>query len=81
MVRAGDMKMEVTLDRASRDSIKSLVKAIDRLSDAIVNGDDVEALADNPEHVATLRRLVEDVKKRDIWRPRDSSRPTFEESM
>ncbi len=79
MAREGGMVF--ALDRASRDSIKSLVKAIDRLSDAIVNGDNVETLADNPEHVATLRRLVEDVKKRDIWRPRDSSRPTFEESM
>jgi hypothetical protein len=62
MVRAE--KLEMSLDRASRDSIKSLVKAIDRLSDAIVNGEDVETLVDDPVNVATLRRLVEDVKAR-----------------
>lgn len=56
--------IEVTFDRQARDSIRSLVNALDRLSAAIVNGDDVEALASDPENVEALRRLVEDVKAR-----------------
>ncbi|HEY9818204.1 MAG TPA: hypothetical protein V6D20_20725 [Candidatus Obscuribacterales bacterium] len=62
MAKAGDMKMEVGLDRVSRDTIRSLVTAIDRLSDAVLGGVDPEVLSDDPAHVATLRRLVEDVK-------------------
>ena len=57
--------VEVTLDRQARDSIRSLVNAIDRLSAAIVNGEGVEALASDPENVEVLRRLVEDVKSKD----------------
>lgn len=57
--------VEVTFDRQARDSIRSLVGAIDRLSDAIDSGVDVETLAGyDPENVAILRRLVEDVKAR-----------------
>lgn len=62
MAKMADMKMEVTLDRQARDSIRSLVNALDRLSAAVVNGDDVGTLASEVEHVETLRRLVEDVK-------------------
>ncbi len=64
MARVGDVKMEVTFDRQARDSIRSLVNAIDRLSAAVVNGDDVGTLASEVEHVETLRRLVEGVKAR-----------------
>jgi hypothetical protein len=56
--------MLFAFDRASRDSIRSLVAAIDRLSDAVVAGVDPQDLTDDPENVATLRRLVEDVKAR-----------------
>lgn len=67
MARAGDMKIEVTLDRQARDSIRSLVKAIDYLA-ATINSDaeweDLGAVDDDP-NANILRRLVEDVKKRD----------------
>lgn len=92
MVRDGGMV--VGFDRASRNSIKALVKAVDRLSDAVLGGVDVEVLTDDPVHVATLRRLVEDVKlseanrqvdggemSRVVFRPRDSRRLNFEESV
>jgi sRNA-binding carbon storage regulator CsrA len=63
MARA-TQNVEVTFDRQARESIRSLVGAIDRLSTAIVNGEDVELLVDAPENVEVLRRLVEDVKTR-----------------
>lgn len=58
-------KMEVTFDRASRDSIRSLVKAIDYLAATIKSDSEWGELApEGDENVALLRRLVEDVKAR-----------------
>lgn len=79
MVKA--QNVEVSLDRQSRDSIRSLVAAIDGLAKAINKGDSVDnEWISNPDDVAILQRLVEDVRAKDVWRPKDSSRPTFEES-
>lgn len=66
MVRDG--KVVVGFDRASRNSIKALVDAVDRLGGAVLAGVDVdvEVLTDDPVHVAVLRRLVEDVKGRSV---------------
>jgi hypothetical protein len=62
MVKA--QNVEVSFDRGTRDSVRSLVNAIDRLSDAVSKGEDVGTLAAEVEHVEVLRRLVEDVKAR-----------------
>lgn len=70
--------MVIGFDRASRDVVRSLVAAIDGLAKAINNGEKVDnALLSEP----VVKRLVEDVKADMTWRPRDSSRPTFEESL
>jgi hypothetical protein len=57
--------VEVSLDRQSRDSIRSLVAAIDRLAKAINKGESVDnEWISNPGDVAILQRLVEDVRAR-----------------
>ena len=59
-------KLEVSFDRASRESIRSLVNAIDYLAAAIKSDSEWEDLApEGDENVAVLRRLVEDVRARD----------------
>ena len=66
MARAGDMKLEVTLDRASRESIRSLVDAIGYLTATIKSDPEWEEIPpEGDENVAVLRRLVEDVRARD----------------
>lgn len=58
--------VEVSLDRQSRDSIRSLVAAIDGLAKAINKGESVDnEWISNPEDVAILQRLVEDVTRRE----------------
>jgi hypothetical protein len=62
MAKAGDVNMEVSLDRQSRDAIRSLVTAIDGLAKAINNGEKVDnALISEP----VVQRLVEDIVKPD----------------
>jgi hypothetical protein len=76
MVKA--QNVEVSLDRQARDSIRSLVAAIDGLAKAINSGEKVDnAWISEP----VVRRLMEDVKGSKGWRPRDSRRLTFEESV
>ena len=59
-------KVEVGLDRASGESIRSLVNAIDYLAAAIKSDSEWEEIApEDDENVAVLRRLVEDARARD----------------
>jgi hypothetical protein len=58
--------VEVSLDRQSRDSIRSLVAAVDGLAKAINDGKKVDTdWVANPGDVAILQRLVEDVTRRE----------------